>query len=54
MTAAREPRSTYRLQIRAGSALADAAGLVDYLAELGCMLNVRVQYVEKRDLPTLG
>jgi len=35
MTVAREPRSTYRLQVRAASSLADAAGLVDYLAELG-------------------
>ncbi|MFC5789740.1 malto-oligosyltrehalose synthase [Agromyces tardus] len=35
MTRAREPRSTYRLQIRSGFTLADAAGLVDYLDALG-------------------
>ena len=35
MTSAREPRSTYRLQIRSGFTLADAAGLVDYLDVLG-------------------
>ena len=35
MTRAREPRSTYRLQVRAGFTLADAAGLVDYLDALG-------------------